>query len=263
MRRYLLLLSLTLPPPTTTHQYMLASQNLFAFPSPPALHIAAPSRIQSHPPLVLPQPKLTQPDPRHNTNQHQDTGHNDCPVLNVRYIQRIRCPRGCANGRESQRRNHVPRHPVVLVDALSLVHSAVQTGCVVLRESDNRLDVDKHVEGEAQNGVRRRKVLVSGPRFVHLDDDEPRSEGARAQRVEESVGEGARALLRGSVCGLQDQGCLDGEQEAGGVEEGMRGEEDELLGEDGAPYDGSELSGLAHSQEVDGWMDGWMDGGVL
>jgi len=127
-----------------------------------------------------------------------------------------------------------------LVDALSLVHSAVQTGCVVLRESDNRLDVDKHVEGEAQNGVRRRKVLVSGPRFVHLDDDEPRSEGARAQRVEESVGEGARALLRGSVCGLQDQGCLDGEQEAGGVEEGMRGEEDELLGEDGAPYDGSE-----------------------
>lgn len=50
----------------------------------------------------------------------------------------------------------------------------------------------------------------------------------------------AGALLLRGVRGLEDQGGLGDEQEAGRVEERVRGEEDELVGEDGAPDDGGE-----------------------
>jgi hypothetical protein len=103
---------------------------------------------------------------------------------------------------------------VVLVDALGLVDAAIQARRVVLREADDGLQVHEHVEGQAQDGVRRGKVLMAGPCLVQLDDDEAGGEGGRAGRVEEGVGEGARALLRGRVGRLQDQGRLDREQEA-------------------------------------------------
>jgi hypothetical protein len=55
--------------------------------------------------------------------------------------------------------------------------------------------------------------------FVHLDDDEACGEGGCAEDVEEEVDECACAFLGGGVRGLEDEGCLDGEEEACGVEE--------------------------------------------
>lgn len=54
--------------------------------------------------------------------------------------------------------------------------------------------------------------------------------------MQDEVDSGACALLAGGVGGLEDEGGLCGEEEAGGVEEGVSREEDELVGEDGAPY---------------------------
>ena len=61
----------------------------------------------------------------------------------------------------------------------------------------------------------RGKVLVAGAGFVDFDNDEARGERGDADGVEEKVREGSCALLFGRVRRLQDEGCLDGEEEAG------------------------------------------------
>ena len=63
--------------------------------------------------------------------------------------------------------------------------------------------------------MRRLKMLVPGPSLVHLDDDEAGGQGRGAEDMEQGVCEGASAFLVFGVRGLDDEGCLDGEEEAG------------------------------------------------
>jgi hypothetical protein len=63
--------------------------------------------------------------------------------------------------------------------------------------------------------VRGLEVFVAWAGFVHLNDYEACGEGGGAEDVEEEVGDGAGALLGGCVCWLEDEGGLDGEEEAG------------------------------------------------
>ena len=62
-------------------------------------------RLQSDLAFILLQAKLAQPDPRDSAGQHKHTRNNNSPMLNVRHIQTICCPRRGANGREAQRRD--------------------------------------------------------------------------------------------------------------------------------------------------------------
>jgi hypothetical protein len=62
-------------------------------------------------------------------------------------------------------------------------------------------------------------MRVAGSSFVHLDNDEACREGGCAEDVEQEVGECASALLAWGVCGLEDEGGLNGEEETGGVEQ--------------------------------------------
>lgn len=140
-------------------------------------------------------------------------------MLNMRHIQTIRRPARRANRRQSQRRNNIARNPMVLVYRLGIVQAAVQLRYIVLREAHQRLDVHEHVERQAQARVRRFEVFVARAGFVHFDDDKACGEGGCAEDVEEEVYESACAFLRGGVCGLEDKGGLDGEEEACGVEE--------------------------------------------
>lgn len=176
-------------------------------------------RLQSDLPLLLLQPQLAQPDPRHNPSQHEHTCDNDRPMLDMRHIQTIRRPRRRAYRRKPQRCDHVAANPVVLVDALRIVHAAVQTRGIVLGEPDDGLDVHQHVEGEAEDRVRGLEVLVPGAGFVELDDDETRGQCRGAEDVEEEVGEGTGAFLLGGVGWLKDECGLDGEEETSGVQE--------------------------------------------
>jgi hypothetical protein len=132
----------------------------------------------------------------------------------MRHIQTIRCPARRANRRKAQRGNYVARDSVVLVNLLCIVHATVDLRHVVLRESHEGLDVHEDVKEEAEACVRGFKVLVARPGFVHFNDDEAGSQGRGAQNVEEEVGEGAGALLGGSMSGLEDEGGLDREEES-------------------------------------------------
>ena len=93
-------------------------------------------------------------------------------MLHVANINIIRRPRSRTNGRQTQDSNQITRHPVVLVHALCVLDAAVQLGHIVLGEADKGLEVDGNVEGEAEAGVGRGKVLVAGALLVDFDNDE-------------------------------------------------------------------------------------------
>ena len=63
--------------------------------------------------------------------------------------------------------------------------------------------------------MRRGEVLVAWAALVDFDNDEAGGKGRGAEDVEEEVGDCAGALLLGRVGRLEDQSCLDGEEEAG------------------------------------------------
>lgn len=219
------------------------------------------SRPQSLPPLPR-NPKLTQPHPRQNAQQHQNTRHDHRPMLYTQHFHIKRRPRARTNGRESQHQHHIPAHAMVLPHLLRVLDATVHRGSVILREAHQRLGEDEYVEGKPEDGVRRRKVLVARARLVDLDDDEAGEEGGDAEKVGEEVEGCAGAFLGGRVRGLEDEDGLGGEEEAGGVEElgvltacwlatgigvwtyWVRGEEDEVARKDGAPYDCGELDAV-------------------
>jgi hypothetical protein len=176
------------------------------------------SLVQPHLSLFLLDTKLAQPYPGHYTSQHKHTRHNDRPMLNMGDIETVCCPARCTNGRKTQRRNHVTRDPVVLVNRLGIVYAAVDLWHIVLREAYERLDVYKNVKCESETCMRRLKVFVAWPGFVHFDDDEAGSQGRGAQDMEEEMRNCSCALLLRGVGWLQDKGSLDGEEEASGVE---------------------------------------------
>jgi hypothetical protein len=108
---------------------------------------------------------------------------------------------------------------MVLVHRFRIVHAAIELRNVVLREADERLDVYQDVEGKSKTCMRRFEMCVAWTGFVHFDDDQAGCECGGAKDVEEEVRQCSCALLRGGVCWLEDERGLDGEQEAGGVEE--------------------------------------------
>jgi hypothetical protein len=55
--------------------------------------------------------------------------------------------------------------------------------------------------------------------FVHFNDDEAGGQGRCTENVEEEVSECAGAFLLRGVSWLEDESCLDGEEEACRVEE--------------------------------------------
>lgn len=175
-------------------------------------------RLQPDLTLLFLQSKLAQPDSGHSACKDKHTGHNDRPVLNVSYVQAVCCPSCRADRGQPQRRDDVSADPVVFIDALRLIHSAIQAWSVVLCEPNDGLDVHQDVESETEDRVRRLEVLVSGASLVHLDDNQTSSQGGGAEDMKEEVYECAGALLFGCVGWLQDEGGLDGEEEAGGVE---------------------------------------------
>lgn len=144
---------------------------------------------------------------------------------------------------------------MVLPHSLGLVDSPVQTWSVVLCEANDGLEEDGQVEDQAEDGVRGGKVLMTGASLVDLDDDEAGEQGGEPDEVEEEVYGCAGALLFGGVGRLENQGCLGDEQEAGRVEERVGGEEDELVGEYGAPYDGSEDPDAGLGERCGAWVE--------
>lgn len=101
--------------------------------------------------------------------------------------------------------------------------------------------------------MRGHEVRAAVRELVHLDDDETRDEEVEREAVEGGVGERALLLLRGRVRGLQDQDGLDDGEERGGVQEWVRGEEDEGLKEDVGPHGGYEEEDAGLGEDGGAW----------
>jgi hypothetical protein len=171
--------------------------------------------LQSYIPLLLLQPKLTHPDPGYNAHKHEYTRHNNSPVLNMRHLQAVIRPRRRANRGQTQCRNNIARHSMILVDTLRVFQAAIQLRNVGLCKANNGLDVYEDVECKSETRVCGFEVFVARAGLVHLDDDKTRGEGCCAADVEEKMRERAGALLFGGVGRLHNEGCLDGEEKAG------------------------------------------------
>ena len=101
------------------------------------------------------------------------------------------------------------------------------------------------------DGVEVRAVAAE---FVDFDDRHAGDEKTERGEVEGRVGAGAGVLLGAGVGWLEDEDCLGQDEEGEGLEEGVGGEEDEVVGEDVEPDDDEddEDAGLGEEGEVCG-----------
>jgi hypothetical protein len=163
--------------------------------------------------------ELVEPDPRHNTNQQDDSPNNHSPKLNLQHILIVIRLRSKRNRNQHREQDHIPADAVVLVQFLRIVDSAVQRGYKVLRDSDDRLDEDEDIGDQPEDGVGGHEVRAVVADLVVLDHDEAGEGGEQRDVVEGGVRVGAFFLLLGCVGWLDDEDALDEEDEGGGVEE--------------------------------------------
>ena len=164
-------------------------------------------------------PKLAQPNPRHNSNQQDNSPNNHSPKLNLQHILVVIRLRSQRNSNQHRQQDHIPADAVVLVQLLRILHSAVKRRHKVLGDSDDSLDEHQDVGYEAEDGVRRDEVRTAVADLVVFDHDQAGEGGEQGDVVEGGVRVGALFLLGGCVGWLDDEDTLDEEEEGGGVEE--------------------------------------------
>ena len=121
------------------------------------------------------------------------------------------------------------------VQALRRRLPAIQRRHEVSREANQRLDREKDVRDQPQDAVRGFEMMGPSSNFVIFDDDESCNQEIEGEVIEREMRDGASALLGRSVCRLEDENGLCEEEETGGVEEWMGGEEDQIMEEDARP----------------------------
>ena len=108
---------------------------------------------------------------------------------------------------------------MVLVQLLRILHTTIQRGHKVLRDSHDRLDEDQDVGDESEDSVWGDEVGAAVADLVVFDHDQAGESGEQGDVVEGGVRVGALFLLGGCVGWLDDEDALDEEEEGGGVEE--------------------------------------------
>ena len=173
------------------------------------------SSSQQFSPLLSLEAQLLHLDPRQNPRQRNNTRNNNSPKLHLEHILIKRRLRRRTNRRKHKHQNNIPTHTVVLVDALRIIHTAIQSRQEILREADQRLHNDQDVRDETQDRVRRLEMHALVRELVDLDDDETGDRGGKRDPVEARVYQCALLLLLGCVCWLQHEHALDVEEDGG------------------------------------------------
>jgi hypothetical protein len=93
---------------------------------------------------------------------------------------------------------------MVFPHTLGILHAAIHSRCVVLRETHHSLEKDEDVEDEPEDGVWGFKVRVPWTLLVDFDYDEAGEEGRDAEEVEQEMGGCAGTFLPGRVGWLED-----------------------------------------------------------
>lgn len=108
---------------------------------------------------------------------------------------------------------------MVFVQRLGILLPAVDCGCKVLSDANDRLQQDEDVCDKTEDGVRGLEVGAAMVDLVVFNDDETGDGREDGHVVECCVRVGALFLLFGGVGGLEDENGLDEEEEGGRVEE--------------------------------------------
>lgn len=75
--------------------------------------------------------------------------------------------RSRTNRRQRHHHDHIPTRPMVLVYRLGIIHAAIHLRGVVLRQADNRLQVEQNVGNEPHNGVGGLEVCAACVSSAH------------------------------------------------------------------------------------------------
>lgn len=92
----------------------------------------------------------------------------------------IICPCRRTHSRKSKCSNRIPGDSMPLINSLGLLFTPIQIWRKVLRKANKRLQEQRNVEYEAEDGVRGGEVVVAGAALVDLDDDEACEKGGDA-----------------------------------------------------------------------------------
>lgn len=155
------------------------------------MHAACEISSDHHPSLSLLFPRFP-PRPFHfqrsqaqllllDSRQHaRQGGHargNHSPEL---YVQNILIESGLCrrrNRHKAQDQQDITAHPMILIDAPSIVRATEETGSVILSNADDGLEEEEDVGDETEDGVRRLEMCAAMGDLVVLDDNEGSDEG--------------------------------------------------------------------------------------
>ena len=170
--------------------------------------------------LLAAQPtKLAKLNSGHNTSNNNHTGNHHSPKLHLQRIDIEARLRSRTDRRQHHQQREVPKHSVVFIQRLRVLHATVYVRREVLRDAHNQLQDDHDVGHQAKDGVGGDEVVAVVVEFVVLDHDQAGDGGEEGDVVESGVRVGALFLLLGSVGWLEDEDALDEEEHCCGVEE--------------------------------------------
>lgn len=176
-----------------------------------------------------------------NTHQRNNRRNDDSPELNVQHIFVERSLRSRCNCHQRQREHNVAAHPVVLVHSLRIILTAESLRDEEHSDTNSSLHNHEGVCDETKDGMWGLEVRDAVLDFVVLNNDQAGNEESNAQVIQSGMGIGALDFLVLCMRRLEDERALRDEQNAGAVKERVGREEDEVVAEDGAPDNASEL----------------------
>ena len=118
-----------------------------------------------------------------------------------------------------------------LVHSFGIINSAVEARYEVLGKSNQCLDGQKTVSYQPKLSMHTRKMRSLMREFIVLDNDKRRNQRIDSEEVEGEMCQCALTLLGLCMRWLEDEDCLGGEENGGGVEERGEGEEAEWVQE--------------------------------
>ena len=116
------------------------------------------------------------------------------------------------HSRQTQHQQHIPTHPMILINPLRILQPAIQTRRIILRNPHNRLHTKQNIRQQSQNCMRALEMRSRMRDLVVFYNYESRQQSEDGETVGHCVDTGSRMFLLGGVCGLQDQDRLRCEQ---------------------------------------------------
>ena len=107
--------------------------------------------------------------PRQQTNERENSSHDDSPQLDMQSPLVKTSLRGRGDRCEAEYEQQVSTRAVIFVDGLCIVHTPIDTRGIILRDSHNSLNSVEDVCYESKDAVRGGEMGAGVGEFVVLD----------------------------------------------------------------------------------------------